>query len=336
MAHDDMEERSESASDVAVLMLGFGGPGKLEDVRPFVENVVRGRNVPPERVDAVVEQYKMIGGKSPFNELTERQAVAVADELSRRRSLSVSIHPAMLFWHPYVEDVVAHLVHQGTRRVVALVMAPHRSEASFDRYRNRLMSAMSSLRTDGSNADGLSVEFVKQWHTEPLFVSAAASRVKEALDRVPSEARSRTRVFFTAHSIPAEMSGSATYAAQIEESARAVAESLAIVDWGIAYQSRSGSPRQSWLEPDIRDAICAAGKDGRQAVVVMPLGFVCDHVEVLFDLDLQAKSLAEDIGIRFVRAETVGTHPDFVALLSERILDAIALRNWLPTSKAKA
>lgn len=332
MAHEDRQEEKEGAGevtdDLAVLMLGFGGPGKFEDVRPFVENVVRGRNVPKERIDAVVEQYRQIGGNSPFNELTGKQAKALERELRERFHLPAPVHCAMLFWHPYVEDVLAELSRNGVRRIVALVMSPHRSEASFDRYKNRCLTAAESCKIDST-----SIEFTDQWHSHPLFISAAASRVATALDAL-AEKRPFCRVVFTAHSIPVEMSGASTYAAQIEESSKAVARQLEIDDWCIAYQSRSGSPRQPWLEPDVREALAAAKAGGRQAVVVMPIGFVCDHVEVLFDLDIQARTFADEIGIPFVRAETVGVHPDFTKLLADRVVTAIQKRDWLETARA--
>lgn len=299
--------------DEAVLLLGFGGPTSFEEVRPFVLNVTRGRFVPQERIEAVVQQYRLIGGKSPFNELTRRQADALEAALSKRQ-LPIPVHLGMLYWTPYIADTIAGLAAEDVSRVVAIIMAPHRTEASFDRYLQALDEALIAL-----GEVKLKVDIAPQWHTHPFFVQAIADRVREKLDLLPEKDRSQALIVYTAHSVPTAMSERSDYAGQIRGTAALVSAALAHQSWCVAYQSRSGSPHQPWLEPDIRDAIADAGKKAIGNIVVVPIGFVCDHAEVLFDLDVQAAEIARERGVNMLRAETVGDHPKFIEMLADLI-----------------
>lgn len=302
----------------AVLMLGFGGPGSMKEVLPFVMNVVRGRPVPPERIEQVVDQYRQIGGRSPFRELTERQARALASALSDQ-GLSLPVYVGLLFSPPYIGDTIRRMAGEGLTRAIAVVMAPHRSEASFDRYCGAVHEAVRQLDEAG---EPMTVDFVEPWHQHPLFVEAVASRVSQALDRIDKESRRSARLLFTAHSIPQQMSEKSDYSGQVAESAELVAQSLGRDDWTLAFQSRSGPATQQWLGPDVRDAIVELSGQGVKDVVLVPLGFLCDHVEVLYDLDLQAAAVATEHEINMVRAATVGDHPRFIQLLAELVTSA--------------
>lgn len=297
-------------SSTAVLMMGYGGPTSLAEVRPFVENIAHGRNITQERIDAVVEQYRVIGGKSPFNELTKLQADALAARL-QADGHNLDVKTGMLFWPPYIKDTIESLLASGTKRAVGIIMAPHRTEASFDRY-------IRAAEEAGSKNGDFKVEFVDGWHTHPLFIEAITDRVNAALDTLPFPKR-QTQIIFSAHSVPTDMSDASGYARQIEETARLVADKLDCDRWKVAYQSRSGSPKQSWLEPDVRDVIIEVGTYGYQQVCVVPIGFVCDHVEVLFDLDVQAAAVAKEWHTRMARAGTVGDHPRFIQMLAELV-----------------
>ena len=291
----------------AVLMIGFGGPASAGEVRPFLDNVLRGRPIPRERYEEVVHHYDRMGGRSPYNDLTMRQAAAQRAELEKK-AVRVSVDVGMRNWKPYIADAMRTLADAGARRVLGFIMAAHRSEASFERYQANLNDARDSL---GEAAP--EVVYPQPWHDHPLFVTAVASRAREALSRLDPPERSRARLIFTAHSIPIAMAEAGPYVEQLTQSARIVAADLGIDTWQFAYQSRSGSPRDRWLEPDIKDSL--RNLDAKTAVVV-PIGFLCDHVEVLYDLDIEAAEVARDAGIRMDRAPTVGDHPLFIEMMA--------------------
>ena len=291
----------------AVLLIGFGGPTRADEVRPFLDNVLRGRPVPKERYEAVVHHYDALGGRSPYNDLTMHLAAALYGEL-RKRNVAAPVSVGMRNWTPYIRDSMRALADGGARRVLGFILAAHRSEASFERYQQTVREAQESL-----GARKVEVVYPEPWHDHPLFIKAVASRVREAYARIDASERSRAALIFTAHSIPVAMARAGTYVEQLTQSARMVAAELAIDNWRFAYQSRSGSPREPWLEPDVIETI--RGLDAKLAVVV-PIGFLCDHVEVLYDLDIEAAQLARECGVRMERAATVGTHPLFVEMMA--------------------
>jgi|SRR5271166_974789 len=291
----------------AVLMIGFGGPTQAGEVRPFLDNVLRGRPVPRERYEEVAHHYDLLGGRSPYNDLTMRQADALRAALEKKGA-RVPVAVGMRNWQPYVADSMRSLAGAGARRVLGFIMAAHRSEASFERYQATVNDARTAL---GKAAP--EVVYPGPWHDHPLFIAALAARTREAFQRLNAGERSRARLIFTAHSIPLAMAQAGPYVAQLTQSARMVAAELGIGAWQFAYQSRSGSPREPWLEPDIKETIRSL--DAKAAVVV-PIGFLCDHVEVLYDLDIEAAQIARGAGIRFERAPTVGDHPLFIEMMA--------------------
>ena len=291
----------------AVLMIGFGGPTRADEVRPFLDNVLRGRPIPRERYEEVVHHYDLLGGRSPYNDLTMRQAAALRAELEKKGT-QIPITVGMRNWKPYVADAMRALVDGGARRVLGFIMAAHRSEASFERYQATIDDARVQLR--GAAPE---VVYPQPWHDHPLFTTAVASRAREAYSTLEFPERGRARLIFTAHSIPLAMANAGPYVEQLTQSARIVAAELGIDTWQFAYQSRSGSPRDAWLEPDIKETIRSL--DAKSAVVV-PIGFLCDHVEVLYDLDVEAAQIARDAAIRMERAPTVGDHPLFIEMMA--------------------
>jgi protoporphyrin/coproporphyrin ferrochelatase len=298
-----------SAAIDSVLIVGFGGPTRPDEIRPFLDNVLRGRPVPPERYEAVVHHYERIGGRSPYNDLTMRQAAALGDALARNGD-AIPIEVGMRNSNPYIEDAMRRLVERGARRTLAFIMAAYRSEASWERYQQNVEDARAKL-----GASATEVEYPAPWHAHPMFIRATSARFAEALARVNLDARERDEVsvIFTAHSIPVAMANASPYVAQLEETARLTAAALGIDNWTLAYQSRSGSPREPWLEPDVLSLLKNLKSS---AVVVAPIGFLSDHVEVLYDLDIEAAAVARERGIRFERAPTVGDHPDFIAMMA--------------------
>ena len=300
----------------AVLLIAFGGPTRPEEVRPFLANVVRGRKVPPERIEEVVRHYDAIGGRSPLNDLTLRQARKLEAALAASGP-ALPVYVGMRNWAPYLADTLARMAADGVRRAVGVILSPHASEASRERYTDEVDATRAAL---GARAP--EVRYVGTWHTHRLFVTAVADAATAALVTLPAARRAAAPLVFTAHSVPLAMAERSPYVAEITASARAVAERLGRTRWQVAYQSRSGSPHEPWLEPDVNDALRALAAAGALDVVVVPVGFVCDHVEVLYDLDVEARATAAALGLGFARASTVNDHPLFIHMLAEVVAEA--------------
>jgi len=310
MEHASPESQVASPYD-AVLLIAFGGPSKMEEVRPFLANVLRGRSVPPERVELVVHHYELIGGRSPLNELTFRQARGLEAEL-RIHGPAMPVYVGMRNWTPYLNDTLARMTADGVRRAVGVILSAQQNDAGWGRYLRDVAEATARL---GGRAP--QIDFADEWHAHPLFIKAVSEQVAQALDKLPHERRAATRIIFTAHSIPAAMAETSPYVSQVTAGAQLVAAALAHPNWSVAYQSRSGNPREPWLGPDICEALRQLASEGAGDVVVVPLGFVCDHVEVLYDLDIEARQVATDVGLNFVRASTVNDHPLFARMLAD-------------------
>ncbi len=297
----------------SVLLIAFGGPERPEDVRPFLEIVAAGRRIPSERLETVARHYEVIGGRSPLNEATRRQAAALRGTLARA-GRGEPVFAGMRNWHPFLHETLGEMRDRGQRRALGIILSAFQTEASWGRY----MAAVAAAR-EKVGAGAPEVVYVPAWADHDLFIEAMADCAAEALARVAPERRASAPLLFTAHSVPAAMAAGSPYVAQFEGAARRVATLIGHAPWSLAYQSRSGSPRDSWLEPDIAEALRALGKDGARDVVVVPLGFVCDHVEVLYDLDVEARQVAEEAGMAFQRAGTVSDHPSFIAMLADLV-----------------
>ena len=298
----------------AVLMIAFGGPTKPEEIRPFLANVLRGVPVPPGRLEEVAHHYEEVGGSSPINELTFRQAKALS-ELLDREGPRLPVYVGMRYWHPLVSEAVEQMMRDGVRRAVGLIMAAHDSgAASWGKYVNAVTKAL-----EAAGPVAPRVEYAPACSNHPDFIAAVAEQVRLQLEEIPSERRDGTPLVFTAHSIPSSMAAVSPYVQQLQESCRLVAKALGHARWSLAYQSRSGDPRQPWLEPDVSDVLRELSAEGCRSVVLAPIGFVCDHVEVLFDLDLEAKALADSLGIELRRASTVNDHPLYIRALADMV-----------------
>jgi ferrochelatase len=300
----------------AVLLLAFGGPTHPEEIRPFIANVIRGRHVPPERAEEVARHYEIVGGCSPLTEVTFRQAEALRQHLAREGP-ALPVYVGMRNWKPYVVDTLREMTARGVRRATAIVLAPHRSEASWEHY----IAAVDSGRTKiGPTAPA--IDYAGRWHAHPLFIEAVASRVDARCAAVRDSWPGPLHVLFTAHSIPVPMSDASGYGGQVEETARLISERLGLSRWSVAYQSRSGNPRDPWLGPDIRDTLRALAADGTASVIVAPIGFVCEQVELTYDLDVETRALASELALNFARARAVDDHPAFIRLLAELVCGA--------------
>jgi protoporphyrin/coproporphyrin ferrochelatase len=307
-----------SAGHDAVLLIAFGGPERMEDVRPFLTNVLRGRRVPPERVEEVVHHYELFDGHSPLAELTLRQAEALRADL-RSRGRALPVYTGMRNWTPYLHEAMVQMRAGGVRRALGVIMAPHQSYSSWDQYQENVAEARARV---GHGAPA--VEYLPAWFDHPGFIEAQAGRVADALEALPGPLRRDTSLLFTAHSIPAEMASRAPYVEQLTTSARLVAGRVAHDNWFVAYQSRSGERQTPWLEPEVTEVIRRLANLSR-AVVVVPIGFVCDHIEVLYDLDIEARETARAAGIAYHRAGTVSDHPAFIRMLGDLIAARAAI-----------
>jgi ferrochelatase len=297
----------------AVLLVAFGGPTAPAEIRPFLANVARGRAIPAERLETVARHYeRMPGGRSPLNELTERQARALEERLVTA-GLRLPVFVGMRNWHPYLADTLAMMVGKGITRVLAIIMSPLRCEASWDRY----MADVAGARA--ATAGAPDVVFAPAWSEHPGFLAAVADRTRRAFDAVDTDRRSATPLVFTAHSIPVAMAATSPYVAEFTAAARTVARRLGHPTWSLAYQSRSGDPGEAWLEPDVNDVLRTFARAHVTDVVVAPIGFVCDHVELLYDLDVEARATAESVGIALHRAAAVNDHPSFIDTLVDLV-----------------
>jgi ferrochelatase len=325
----------------AFLLVSFGGPDRREDVVPFLENVLRGRNVPRERMLEVAEHYYHFGGASPINE-QNRALIAALQEEFAAAGLKLPIYWGNRNWHPLLPDSLAQMRADGVRRAIAFFTSAFSSYSGCRQYLENIAAAQ---QTVGEGAPA--VDKLRAFFNHPGFIEPMTERTRDALAKIPSARRAAAQLIFTAHSIPLAMAQNCQYETHFREASRLVAESLGHTNWQLAYQSRSGSPSQPWLGPDIGEALEAIAKPGNRRretgdrlsidvpsvacflspvpssgaadTVVVPIGFISDHMEVLYDLDEEAKHKAESLGLKFVRAGTVGTHPRFVRMIRELV-----------------
>ena len=303
----------------AVLLVSFGGPDGPEDVIPFLENVLRGRNVPRERMLEVAEHYQHFGGKSPINEQNLALLAAIRDELGRRGP-NLPVYWGNRNWHPLLTDTLREMADAGVHRAIAFVTSAYSSYSGCRQYRENIAAACATLGDRAPQVDKIRVFF-----NHPGFIGPMARNVTRALDRFPTDVRTAIPVLFTAHSIPTSMAEGCRYGSQLEEASRLVAESAGIGSWRLVYQSRSGPPTQPWLEPDVCDAIRQLHAAGGRHVVIAPIGFISDHMEVLYDLDTEAADLCRQLGVEMVRAATVGTDQEFVGMIRDLIAERAGL-----------
>lgn len=302
----------------ALLLIAFGGPEKMEDVRPFLANVLKGRPVPPQRLEEVSHHYELFNGRSPLNEVTFRQAGAL-QVLLEHEGLRLPVYVGMRNWHPYLHETLARMAAEGVKRAVGFILSAQQSEAGWERYKENVVAAREQV---GNQAP--EVEYTPGWYDHPFFIEAVTDLSKQAFAAVSVDRRTQTPLVFTAHSVPVAMPGTPTYVQQVETGARLVAEQLGHARWSVAYQSRSGDPRTPWLEPDISAVLQKLAGEGAQEVVVVPIGFVCDHIEVLYDLDTEAKKIAAAHGLAMLRAGTVNDHPIFIRMMADVVRKAVS------------
>jgi ferrochelatase len=301
----------------AVLVVSFGGPEGPDDVLPFLENVTRGRDVPRERLLKVGRHYELFGGVSPLNAQNRALIAALREELDRH-SIDLPIYFGNRNWHPMLADTLEEMADAGVERALAFLTSAYASYSGCRQYREDIFRAQAAV---GDRAP--EVLRLRAFYNHPGFVSANADHLRTALGRVPAERRARAHVAFTAHSIPVSMARASRYEQQLIETARLVAHEAQAADSTVVYQSRSGPSHVPWLEPDVVDHLEALAARGIEDVVLAPVGFLSDHVEVLYDLDVEAAQAALPLGLNVVRASTASTHPSFVAMIRELVQERL-------------
>jgi ferrochelatase len=304
----------------ALLLLSFGGPEGPADVLPFLENVTRGRGVPPERLAEVAEHYHHFGGVSPINALNrdiiDAVRVALADA-----GLDLPVYFGNRNWHPLVADTLAEMAADGVRSALVFPTSAYGGYSACRQYDEDIRGARAAV-----GADAPDLVKLRQYFDHPLFIDAVADAVRVAYTELPADVRDLARLVFTAHSVPVSADRTAGppgnghwYSRQVAEAARLVADQLGVPEYDVVWQSRSGPPQIPWLEPDITDHLDALHAKGFPAVVVSPIGFVSDHLEVIWDLDTEARARARDLGLAYARAATPGTDPRFARLVVELV-----------------
>jgi ferrochelatase len=303
-----------AADRVAVLLMAYGGPSSLDDVEPYLRDVRGGRATSPAFVEEIRQRYATIGGRSPIRELTEAQAAGVRRALGDR----FAVHIGMRHWHPYIRDAVKRIVDDGHRRVVGIALAPHYSTMSVGAYERQLLEAV---------AGRLEAALVRSWGDHPKFLEAVADRVTQTLQRFP--APRAVQVLFTAHSLPERiLAAGDPYADQLRASAAAVATRCGVAHWHVAYQS-AGATAEPWLGPEAGAVMTDLAGKGHRAFLIVPIGFVCDHVEVLYDVDVVYRELAQRLGVQLERTPSLNDDPLLVGAVAELAHNTAAGRGWL-------
>ena len=299
----------------AVLLMAYGGPDRLEDIEPFLLDIRGGRPTSAELVEEVRGRYAQIGGGSPLLEITRAQASALEARLNRS-GRRFRVYVGMRHWHPYIGPVVQQLADEGSRRVVALCLAPHYSRMSIGAYFRKAREAFEAA------GGGFDVRWVDKWGDHPRFLDALAANVRRGLEKFEAEDRSRVRVVFTAHSLPARLIAEGDpYDRQLRATAAAVARRVPGIEWEFSYQS-AGAGGVDWLGPQIEERVVELAEAGYRHLLVAPVGFVADHVEILFDLDIEARRAAAGAGARLERTDSMNDSPPFIEALAQIVLEA--------------
>src|SRR4051812_47594901 len=302
--------------DLAVLVMAYGGPGNIAEVEPYLNDIRGGRPTKPQLVEEIRTRYARIGGRSPILELTRAQAAGIG----RALGADFRVYVGMRHWHPYIKDAVAELRRAGHRRLIGVVMAPHYSGMSVGAYEKKLLEATQI-------EPAVETALVRSWWDNPAFLDAIATRITQALQRFP---RPRdVQVVFTAHSLPERIRENGDpYPDELRGSAAAVARRLCRSDWVVAYQS-AGATGDKWLGPDVGEVMTDLAHRGKNAILLVPIGFVCDHVEILYDIDVESQSLAKRLGVQLERTASLNDDSGLVAAVADVVRRAARERGWL-------
>ena len=295
----------------AVLLAGYGGPTSMAEVRPFIQSALEGLRIPEVRFDEVLRHYEAFNGVSPYNSISYKQQQALKNWFEKK-GLSPAVYVGFRHTSPTFQEVFQDLIKEGVEKVIVFVLSSFRCPASFEKYVKKIKEAQ-VLTAAGS----IAVEYTENFYKHPLFLAAQADRVRLLMNNLPKQELDKTFFLFSAHSIPVPMSDESGYASQFTEASDLVAKALGISHWGRGYQSRSGDPRDPWLSPDVKAEIERLDKTRFKNIIIIPIGFLCDHVEVLYDLDVDVKKTTEAHGLKYLRASTVADHPKFIEMIGD-------------------
>ncbi len=310
--------RSPGEDRLGVLVMAYGTPAGPEDVEAYYTHIRRGRAPTPALLAELQGRYAAIGGSSPLLEITRAQADAVSSALAKQGLPDPIVALGCKHAKPFIEDGVGELVQSGARRIVGVVLAPHYSRMSVGEYAERALAAAQAA------SDPPALTVVRDWHLAPDYLQLLADALRDALAQIPAGRRSDTRVLFTAHSLPARiLEQGDPYPEQLRETAAAVAELAGLQHWGIAWQSAGRTP-DPWIGPDVLEVLGELAADGATAVVVCAAGFVADHLEVLYDLDIEAKARAEQLGLAFARTASANDAPQLARAVAGAVIDQMA------------
>lgn len=300
----------------SILMLGYGGPDRPEDIRPFLENVSKGLNIPKDRIDEVAHHYELIGGKSPINDLTYRQAIGLEHQL-RELGYDLPVFIGMRNWDPLIADTLKIMKREQSLNTIGIILAAHRCDASWERYYRDIEQAKEETEID------LYIEYIEPQFDHPLFIESCADQIARSFYEIPDEQRADAKIIFTAHSIPVSMAEKSPYVQQLNTTATLIAKKLEHDNWLMCYQSRSGRPSDPWLEPDVCDVIEELAEQDVKHVIIQAIGFICDHVEVMYDIGIEAFKVCRHFGIKMHRANTVNDDPKFLRGLATSVIKLI-------------
>lgn len=307
----------------ALMLVSFGGPEGHEDVMPFLKNVLRGKPVPEERMMEVAEHYHEFDGVSPINE-QNRQLIAALKQEMQARDLNLPVYYGNRNWEPFITEALTDMKEEGIQSSLAFFTSMYSCYSGCRQYRENIQKARDEVGEGAPEVAKLRMGF-----NHPGFIRANLDRLREAGETLGSDP-SDTKILFTAHSIPLAMAENCTYEKQLRETIRILADEIKLKDVELVFQSRSGPPQQPWLEPDVCDRIEELAEEGLKELIIAPVGFISDHMEVLFDLDTEAAEVCNTKGIRMQRAATVGVHPAFVGMIVDLMEERMGLRDEKP------
>lgn len=304
----------DSSSKFGILLLAFGGPDSLDSVEPFLKSVIKGRPVTTEQIERVQEKYKTIGGKSPLLDITKSQAKALEKELNKNYK-DIRVYLGMRHWPPLIKDTLDQMAKDGIKQVLTVIMAPQSSKASTGGYEKAINEALQEISSE------LEVNYVESWHNHPEFIQALSNNIKEGLSQFSED---DVCIIFSAHSLPKRTVEKDPYVEQLNETINNVVNLTGITNYCLAYQSRGGGPFE-WLGPDVDSVLEEIAGKGIKNVILIPLSFVADHIETLYDIDVVYKKKANDLGLNFRRTDSFNDSPEFINTLSKIISEKLKM-----------
>ncbi|MCL6472552.1 MAG: ferrochelatase [Firmicutes bacterium] len=310
-----MTPDKDNSTTIGVMLLAFGGPDSLDSVEPFMERLMKGRKPTPEIIARAKDKYKLIGGKSPLNEITQRQADALQLKLNEicNKSLKFKTYVGMRYWHPFIEETIEQMISDGIKRAFAISMSPHSSQVSTGAYTDEINRVVSEKNLD------IQIEMIKGMHKNPIFIDAVVERINDAIARFPKEKRDDIQVIFSSHSLPvAYIEAGDTYVDELRVTIEEVLKKTGSLSWHLAYQSKGSIPGD-WLGPMVEDVLQDIAEAGYKEVLLVPIGFASDHMETLWDLDILHKKQAESLGLKCERSDALNDSPKFIEALASMV-----------------